>query len=60
MIAVQEMCGRVAAITGDGLAAVIKANYPRWVLYSCVGLLVFANVFNVYADLNVMAALQSF
>ena len=56
MIAVQEMCGRVAAITGDGLAAVIKANYPRWVLYSCVGLLVFANVFNVYADLNVMAA----
>jgi NRAMP (natural resistance-associated macrophage protein)-like metal ion transporter len=56
MVAVQEMCGRVAAITGDGLAAVIKANYPRWLLISCISLLVCANVFNVYADLNVMAA----
>ncbi|MDR3691606.1 MAG: Nramp family divalent metal transporter [Fimbriimonas sp.] len=56
MIAVQEMCGRLSAITGDGLAAVIKAHYPRWLLFTCVGLLVFANVFNVYADLNVMAA----
>src|SRR5512140_1481779 len=54
MIAVQEMCGRMAAITGSGLAAVIKEHYPRWLLYSCMSLLVFANVFNVYADLNVM------
>jgi NRAMP (natural resistance-associated macrophage protein)-like metal ion transporter len=56
MIAVQEMCGRLAAVTGNGLAAVIKAHYPRWLLFSSVGLLVFANVFNVYADLDVMAA----
>jgi NRAMP (natural resistance-associated macrophage protein)-like metal ion transporter len=56
MIAVQEMCGRFSAITGDGLAAIIKQYYPRWLLFSCVGLLIFANVFNVYADLNVMAA----
>ncbi len=56
MIAVQEMCGRMAAITGNGLAAVIKQHYPKWLLYSCVSLLVFANIFNVYADLNVMAA----
>lgn len=56
MVAVQEMCGRIAAITGSGLAAVIKAHYPRRLLYFSVGLLVIANVFNVYADLNVMAA----
>ena len=56
MIAVQEMCGRLAAITGNGLAGVIKANYSKWLLYSCMGALVFANVFNVFADLNVMAA----
>ena len=56
MIAVQEMCGRMAAITGQGLASVIKQNYPKWLLFSCVSLLVFANVFNVFADLNVMAA----
>ncbi len=56
MIAVQEMCGRMAAVTGKGLAELIKENYPRWLLYSAMGLLVFANVFNVYADINVMSA----
>ena len=56
MIAVQEMCGRMATVTGNGLAAVIKLHYPKWLLFSCMGLLVFANVFNVFADLNVMAA----
>lgn len=56
MIAVQEMCGRVGAITGKGLAAILKENYPKWLLYGSVGLLIFANVANIYADLNVMAA----
>jgi len=56
MIAVQEMCGRLAAVTGNGLAGVIKANYPKWLLFSCMGTLCFANVFNVFADLNVMSA----
>ncbi len=56
MIAVQEMCGRLAAVTGNGLAGVIKDNYSKWLLYSFMALLVFANVFNVFADLNVMAA----
>ena len=56
MIVVQEMCGRVGLITGQGLAAVIKKHYPKWLLYSAVVLLIFANVFNIYADFNVMAA----
>ena len=56
MIAVQEMCGRVALVTGSGIAAVIKAHYPKWLLYGSLALLVLANVLNVYADLNVMAA----
>jgi len=56
MIAVQEMCGRVGAITGNGLAAVLKSHYPKWLLYSSIALLIGANLFNVYADLNVMAA----
>ena len=56
MIAVQEMCGRVGVVTGKGLAAVIKENYPRWLLYGCVSLLIGANVINIYADLNIMAA----
>ena len=56
MIAVQEMCGRVGIMTGRGLAAVIKQHYPRWLLFGCVGLLLGANIINIYADLNVMAA----
>jgi NRAMP (natural resistance-associated macrophage protein)-like metal ion transporter len=56
MIAVQEMCGRIGIVTGKGLAAVIKEHYPRWLLFSAVLLLIGANVINIYADLNVMAA----
>lgn len=56
MIVVQEMCGRIAAITGEGLAAVIKKHYPRWILWGSVLLLFGANTINVWADLNVMAA----
>ena len=56
MISVQEMCGRIAAVTGEGLAAVLKQYYPRWLLWGCTTLLIIANVFNIYADLNVMAA----
>src|SRR5579871_3501862 len=56
MIAVQEMCGRLGAITGKGLAALIKERYPRWVLLGSVLLLIGANIINVWADLNVMAA----
>ncbi len=56
MVAVQEMCARVGLITGKGLAAVIKEHYPKWLLWGTVTLLVGANVINIYADLNAMAA----
>jgi NRAMP (natural resistance-associated macrophage protein)-like metal ion transporter len=56
MIAVQEMCGRVALVTSKGLSAIIKEHYPKWLLYSVLMLLVGANTINVYADINIMAA----
>jgi len=56
MIAVQEMCGRVALVTSKGLSAIIKEHYSRWLLYGVLVLLVGANTVNVYADINVMAA----
>lgn len=56
MIAVQEMCGRIGVVTGKGLASAIKDHYPKWILYGSLALLIGANVFNIYADLNVMAA----
>ena len=33
MTAVQEACARIGAVTGKGIAAVIKENYSRKVLY---------------------------
>ena len=56
MIAVQEMCGRLALVTNKGLSAIIKEHYPKWLLYSVLMLLVGANTINVYADINIMAA----
>jgi NRAMP (natural resistance-associated macrophage protein)-like metal ion transporter len=56
MIVIQEMCGRIGLVTGKGLAATIKEHYPRWLLFGAVAGLLVANVFNIYADLNAMAA----
>jgi len=56
MIAVQEMCGRLGLVTGEGLAAVIKRHYSRRLMWSAVGLLVVANTINIGADLGIMAA----
>ncbi|MFA7309113.1 MAG: divalent metal cation transporter [Patescibacteria group bacterium] len=56
MIALQEMCGRLGLVTGRGLAGNIKKFLPIHFLYIIVGLLVFANVLNIGADISVMAA----
>ena len=56
LLAVQESCSRIGAITGTGLAAVIKEHYSRKLLYLSVGLVVVANTLNIGADLGAMAA----
>ena len=56
VIVVQEMAGRIGSITGEGLAAVLKKHYPPGILWTAVALLFLANIINVWADLNVMAA----
>jgi NRAMP (natural resistance-associated macrophage protein)-like metal ion transporter len=55
MSVVQEMCARIGVVTGIGLAANIKRHYSKKVLYFCTALLVFANIFNIGADLGAMA-----
>lgn len=55
MAVVQEMCARIALITGCGLAANIRNYYPKWALYTCTILLFLANTFNIGADLGAMA-----
>ncbi len=55
MAIIQEMCARIGLVTGKGLAGNIKHHFPRWTLYLCTILLLFANTFNIGADLGAMA-----
>jgi NRAMP (natural resistance-associated macrophage protein)-like metal ion transporter len=54
MVSVQLMCGRLGMVTGKGLAAVVRQQYPRWVLWGSCLLLITANVINIAADLGGM------
>jgi NRAMP (natural resistance-associated macrophage protein)-like metal ion transporter len=56
MTAVQEACARIGAVTGKGLAAVVRENYSRKLLYATVGLVVLANTINIGADIGAMAS----
>jgi NRAMP (natural resistance-associated macrophage protein)-like metal ion transporter len=56
MTAIQEVCARIGAVTGKGIAAVVRERYSRKVLYSVVTLVVLANTINIGADLGAMAA----
>jgi NRAMP (natural resistance-associated macrophage protein)-like metal ion transporter len=55
MAIIQEMCARIALVTGKGLASNIKKLYSRKVLYFCTILLFVANTLNIGADLGAMA-----
>jgi NRAMP (natural resistance-associated macrophage protein)-like metal ion transporter len=56
MVAVQETCARIGAVTGHGLSTVIKTNYSKKVLYAAVLLVVVANTINIGADIGALAA----
>lgn len=56
MAIVQEMCARIGLVTGRGLAANIRKNYPPKVIYIVTLLLLAANTFNIGANLGAMAA----
>ncbi len=54
MSAIQSMCARIGRVTGKGLAANIRAAFPRPVLYGVVVLLLLANTLNIAADVAAM------
>jgi len=54
MAAIQSMCARIGRVTGKGLAANIKAEFPPIVLQGAVALLLLANTFNIAADVAAM------
>ncbi|HWT40698.1 MAG TPA: divalent metal cation transporter [Dongiaceae bacterium] len=56
MVAVQEACMRIGAVTGKGLAAIIRENYSKKLLFTMVALVLIANTFNIGADIGAMAS----
>lgn len=57
--AVQEASARIALVTGQGLASVIRQRFPRAVLTICVMLVIVANTVNIAADLAAMASVMN-
>ena len=59
MAGIQLISARLGYVTGRGLAANIRASFPRGVLLGIVALLLFANTINIAADIAAMGqALQ--
>lgn len=56
MTAVQEASARIGAVTGKGIAAVIRDYYSKKVLYVLISLVVIANTINIGADIGAMTA----
>lgn len=56
LLATQEACGRIGAVTGKGLTGVIKEHYARSVVFGVVLLVVVANTINIGADIGAVAA----
>ena len=54
--AIQEACARIGAVTGKGIATVIRENYSKKVLFGAVFLVLIANTINIGADIGAMAA----
>jgi NRAMP (natural resistance-associated macrophage protein)-like metal ion transporter len=56
MFAVVYLCSKLGQVAGQGLFAVIRTNYPKWLLYFFLVTAVAGNVIEAGADLGGMAA----
>lgn len=56
MIVIQEMCARLAQVSGRGIAGVMKKHYSKRLLYFTVGLIFVANTIGIGADIGGMVA----
>src|SRR5436305_4780445 len=54
MVAIQEISARIGRVTGLGIAANLRKNYPRSLLYSVLFVVSVANIFNLGADIGAM------
>lgn len=56
MFSVVYLCSKVGQVTGEGLFAVIKRHYPRWLLFTVLVGALIGNVIEAGADIGGMAA----
>ena len=56
MIVVQEMCARIAMVSGSGLVTAMRKVMPLWLLRTLVFLVVGANTLNIAADFAGMSS----
>jgi NRAMP (natural resistance-associated macrophage protein)-like metal ion transporter len=56
MFAVVYLCSKVGQVSGQGLFAVIRQHYARWILYFFLGTAVVGNIIEAGADIGGMAA----
>jgi NRAMP (natural resistance-associated macrophage protein)-like metal ion transporter len=54
MSAIQETSARIGRVTGHGIAGNLRREYPKWLLFGAVSLLVIANTINIGADIAAM------
>lgn len=55
-VATQEACARIGAVTGKGIAAVVREHFNSKILFCVVVLILVANTINIGADIGAMAA----
>src|SRR5471030_2079945 len=46
MVGIQIISAKIGRVSGHGLVTNIREHYPKWILYSIVGLLLVANTIN--------------
>jgi Mn2+/Fe2+ NRAMP family transporter len=56
MVAVVYLCSKLGQVAGQGLFAVIRQHYPRWILYCLLMGVMIGNTIEAGADLGGMAA----
>ena len=56
MIAVVYLSGKLGQVSGQGLFALLRTHYPKWLLYSTLTAVLIGNVIEAGADIGGMAA----
>lgn len=56
MFAVVYLCSKLGQVSGEGLFAVVRRHYPRWILHTLLVCVLIGNIIEAGADLGGMGA----